>query len=288
MRILFSIALLAAGIARGEDPFVSVGFLAIPESVKLGAMSAVELDGRGNIYVLHRGEPPLLQFDLQGRFRRGFGEGAFKVAHGLRADKAGNVWTTDNGLHVLRQFSSEGKLLRTLGEEGAASGDERHFKAPDDVVFASNGDMYVADSGNGRIVRLNRNGQYLGQWGTRGKQTGEFATAHGLAIDKRDRVYVADRGNERIQVFDSTGKFLAEWKGFGNPFGLLVMDGQLLASEGDKNRIYHFDLESGRIVSDWGGEGILALPHLMATDSSGRLYVAEVNGKRVQIFRRNR
>jgi DNA-binding beta-propeller fold protein YncE len=210
------------------------------------------------------------------------------VAHGLRADPLGNIWTTDNGLHILRQFSPEGKLLRTLGEEGVPGAGESHFKAPDDLVFATNGDIYVADSGNGRIVRLNSSGKFLSQWGRKGKQDGEFATAHGLAIDRENRIYVADRGNERVQVFDANGRFLSAWGGFGNPFGLLVWGKQLLASEGDKNRIFHLDLASGTIVSDWGGESVLALPHLMAADGAGRLYVAEVNGKRVQIFRRSK
>lgn len=288
MKNMLLIAGLTAGAVLGESPFVSTGFLTIPDSVKLGAMSAVELDGHGHIYVLHRGEPPLLQFNSKGEFLQGFGEGQFKVAHGLRADRDGNIWTTDNGLHVLRQFSSKGKLLQTLGEVGVAGGGEKHFKAPDDLVFGSNGDIYVADSGNGRIVRLNRKGDYLSEWGRKGKHSGEFATAHGLAIDVNNRIYVADRGNERVQVFDASGKFLSAWSGFGNPFGLLVVNGQLLASEGDKNRIFHFDLTSGRIVDDWGGAEVLALPHLMAADSSGRLFVAEVNGKRVQIFRRKR
>ena len=49
---------------------------------------------------------------------KGWGEGTFKVAHGLRIDREDNIWTTDNALHVIRKFSPDGKLLLTLGEEG--------------------------------------------------------------------------------------------------------------------------------------------------------------------------
>jgi sugar lactone lactonase YvrE len=249
-------------------------------------MSAVEIDRAGNIYVLHRGEPPLLAFDGNGSYRTGFGAGKFKVAHGLRADRDGNIWTTDNGLHILRKFSPKGEVLATLGEEGVPGPDRKHFRAPDDVVFSRNGDMFVADSGNGRIVHLNRNGQFVSQFGTKGKEKGQFATAHGLAIDSKDRIYVADRGNNRVQVFSPAGEFLAEWAGFGNPFGLLVAGRQLIVSEGDIHRMFHFDIDSGRIVHEWGDPKLLQLPHLMARDRRGNLYVAEVNGKRVQIFRR--
>lgn len=285
MKIL-SLLLLGTAAFAAEAPYVSAGFMTIPAEVKLGPMSAVEVDRKGNTYVLHRGEPPLLAFDKEGKYKGGFGSGEFKVAHGLRADKDGNIWTTDNGLHILRKFSPKGVVLATLGEKGVAGGDEKHFRAPDDLVFASNGDIFVADSGNGRIVRLNKNGQFVSQWGKKGKENGQFSTAHGLAIDSRDRVYVADRGNNRVQVFAPSGEHVATWDGFGNPFGLLVVGKQLIVSEGDKNRMFHFDIDSGKIVNEWGDSEMLQLPHLMSTDRKGNLYVAEVNGKRVQIFRR--
>lgn len=269
-----------------SDPYISDGFLRIPPDVKLGPMSAVEVDRDANVYVLHRGEPPIVKFNAKGDYVGGWGGGLFKVAHGLRTDPSGRIWTTDNGNHVLRAFSSDGKLLLTLGEEGVAGGDEKHFRAPDDLVFSSTGQIFVADSGNGRIVRLNKDGSYASQWGTKGKGQGQFATAHGLAIDGKDNIYVADRGNNRVQVFDASGQFRGEWSGFGNPFGLLVQGPQLLVSEGDVNRIFHLALADGKIESSWGDSEMLQLPHLMSSDRQGRLYVAEVNGKRVQIFRR--
>ena len=272
--------------ATAGDPYVSSGFLTIPAEVKLGPMSAVEVDQKGNIYVLHRGEPGLVKFNEKGEYLKGWGNGMFKVAHGLRFDRAGNVWTTDNGNHVLRQFSPEGELLKTLGEVGVPGPDQTHFRAPDDVVFSSTGEMYVADSGNGRIVHLDADGKFLSQFGKKGKGNGEFSTAHGLGIDKQNRLYVADRGNNRVQVFSPTGEFVAEWKGFGNPFGLLVVDQELLVSEGDINKIFHFTLSSGKIAREWGNSEMLKLPHLMSTDKKGNLYVAEVNGKRVQIFKK--
>jgi DNA-binding beta-propeller fold protein YncE len=282
-----TLAVLFAGLAFAADaPYTSAGFLKIPAEVKLGPMSAVEVDRKGNTYVLHRGEPPLLAFDKDGKYKGGFGSGEFKVAHGLRADKDGNIWTTDNGFHIVRKFSPTGKVLATLGEKGVPGGDEKHFRAPDDLVFASNGDIYVADSGNGRIVHLNKSGQFVSQFGKKGKEKGQFATAHGLGIDSKDRIYVADRGNNRVQVFANSGEFLSVWDGFGNPFGLLVTGKQLLVSEGDVNKIFHFDLATGQIVNSWGDSQTLQLPHLMSTDRKGNLYVAEVNGKRVQIFRR--
>jgi DNA-binding beta-propeller fold protein YncE len=274
--------------AGDTGPYRSAGFINIPSQVKVDSVSAVECDSKGRIYVLHRGEPPLLQFDRNGRYIKGWGEGTFKVAHGLRIDRDDNIWTTDNALHVIRKFSPEGKLLLTLGEEGKGDG-ERHFRSPDDLVFNSAGDMYVADAGNGRIVQLKKDGSFIRAWGRKGGKEqphgpGEFAAAHGIAIDREGRVFVADRGNKRIQVFAPDGKFLAEWTGFGNPFGALVVGSELLVSDGDANTISHLSLRDGKLVKQWGNADTLKLPHMMAVAADKSLYVAEVNGKRIQRF----
>ena len=278
--LLFVTAELSAA-----GPYVSTGFLKFPADVEVGAMSSVAVDAEDRIFVLHRGEPPLVAFDKDGNFIRAWGQGLFKVPHGLRVDREGNIWTTDNGNHVLRKFSREGRLLTTLGAEGKAAGGKEGFRGPDDLVFDSQGNIYIADSGNGRIVKLAADGSFLLDWGKKGKESGQFATAHGLAIDKQDRIYVADRGNQRVQLFDSTGKHLANWGGFGNPFGLLVVEGGLIATEGDIHKIFHLDRE-GKIVASWGDPQSLLLPHLMAVNSKGTLFVTEVNGKRVQMFAR--
>ncbi len=280
-----TLVVLAASVASAADPYVSAGFLEMPADVELGAVSAVGVDGADNVYVLHRGEPPLLAFDAQHRYVRGWGSGMFKVPHGLRVDPAGNIWTTDNGNHVLRKFNAKGRLLATLGTEGKAGGGKTGFRAPDDMVFDARGNIYIADSGNGRIVKLDGEGNFLTQWGSKGKDAGQFATAHGLAIDGDDHIYVADRGNKRIQIFDDSGKHIANYSGFGNPFGLIVIGDELLATEGDLHKIFVLDRD-GKITGSWGDPKTLLLPHLMAVDSQGVLYVTEVSGKRVQMFER--
>jgi DNA-binding beta-propeller fold protein YncE len=261
---------------------VSAGFVTLPPNVEIGPMSAVAIGKKDVVYVLHRGPKPLLALDSKGKLRQAWGEGLFRVAHGLRVDGDGNIWTTDNGNHLIRKFSPSGQLLATLGEGPA----EPRFRSPDDIVFASDGSMFVADSGNARIVKLNARGQFVTAWGKKGKGEGEFATAHALAIDKQDRIYVADRNNRRVQVFSPDGSFVAAWTGFGNPFGLIVAGKELLVSDGEAMTISHLALAGGTMASQWGGPATLQLPHLMSLDSRGRLYIAEVNGKRIQIFRR--
>jgi peroxiredoxin/DNA-binding beta-propeller fold protein YncE len=275
----------AAVSCAADEPYRSVGFVEFPKDVELGAVSSVAIGKDDEIYILQRGEVPLLAFDKDGKYLRGWGQGLFKVPHGLRVDREGNIWTTDNGNHVLRKFDRQGHLLGTIGTEGKAGGGETGFKSPDDLVIDRAGNFYVADAGNGRIVKLSPEGKFVTAWGKKGKAEGEFATAHGLAIDGNDRIYVADRGNKRVQIFDSSGKHVATWSFGGNPFGLIVVGDELIATDGDVHKIYHLD-PSGKTVASWGDPKSLLLPHLMDRDSRGRLYVSEVNGKRVQIFER--
>src|SRR6185436_2472468 len=223
----FRLPLLPAAVGLLQAAtYTSAGFIEWPATAQIGALSSVAVSGN-HIYVLHRGEPPILEFDKKGTYQKGFGEGLFKVAHGLRVDPTGAIWTTDNGNHVIRKFSPDGKLLLTLGEVNVGGAGPDHFRSPDDIVISSKGDLYIADSGNRRIVRLTAEGRYLSEWG------GEFKLCHGLAIDSRDHIYVADRGNNRVQVFDPQGHRLHVWTGFGNPYGLLISCKELLVSEGE-------------------------------------------------------
>ena len=242
-------------------------------------MSAVAVDRvHGFIYVLHRGGIPLLQFDAKGKYISGWGKGLFKVPHGLRVAADGNIWITDNGLHTLQKFSPAGLVLLTISEANGK------LKSPDDLVISSNGDLFVADTGNGRIVHLSADGVFLSQFGQKGKGPGQFTTAHGLAIDAEDRIYVADRGNNRVEVFSPQGVFLSVWDGFGNPYGLLSWRGVLYVSEGDQHKIVELGAK-GEILQAWGTPELLQLPHLMDYGNDGTLYISEVNGKRVQMFR---
>jgi len=194
------------------------------------------------------------------------------------ASRDGNVWITDNGLNTVKKFSPAGKVLVTIKDANGP------LKAPDDIVFASHGDMYIADTGNSRIVHLGPDGKFISQWGKKGKGPSEFATAHSMDIDARDRVYVGDRNNNRVQVFAPDGTFVAEWKGFGNPFGVLLYKDHLYVAEGEIHKVFELD-KNGEMVRSWGGPEVFKLPHFMDYAKDGTLYVAEVDGKRVQMFR---
>lgn len=259
-----------------------------PEDVKLGAVSAVATDSSDRVYVAHRGKRPVLVFDADGKFLRSWGDKEIDTAHGLRIDGKDNVWITDIGGHRVMKFTLEGKLLLALGKRGEKGDADDRFDRPTDVAVTPSGDFYVTDGyGNSRVLKFSKEGKLLARWGKKGKGEGEFDLPHTVCLDEKGRVYVGDRENNRVQVFDADGKFVAQWKESGAPFGLVLVGGKMLVADGRAHWVKVLDLSGkplGRFGEKGTGAGQFDLPHLLGVDSKGAIYVAEVNGKRVQKF----
>jgi len=261
------------------------GFFKLPDGYSLGACSAVAVNGRGEIFVFHRGEHPILVFDSAGKFLRSWGDGVIGSSHGLRIDKNDDVWVTDIGNHRVMKFDREGKLLMSLGT-GKPTDAEDGFNKPTDVAFGTKAEFYVTDGyGNTRVLKFSPSGALVHQWGTAGKGDGEFNTPHAIVIDRQGRLIVGDRENDRIQIFDADGKHLATWPGFA-PYGLAQdRDGTLFVADGRAHQVLQLDA-AGKVVGRFGREGTgpgeFSLPHMMTFDADGNLFVTEITGKRVQ------
>ncbi|HMJ64404.1 MAG TPA: peptidyl-alpha-hydroxyglycine alpha-amidating lyase family protein [Candidatus Binatia bacterium] len=263
-------------------------FPRLPAGWTLGAVSGVAIDSRGDVLAFHRGEHPVLVFDRRGKFLRSFGDGMFASAHGLRVDSNDNIWVTDNANHTVIKFDHAGKVLMTLGEKNVAGEDAAHFNKPTDIAFAPNGDFYIADGyGNSRVVKFNKEGQFLMSWGRKGAGPGEFNLPHAVRLDAAGHVYVGDRENDRVQVFDGNGKFLRQFGGFA-PFGLFITPHQtLFVADGRANKVLKMTLD-GKVLASWGATGAepgnFQLPHGLTVAGDGAVYVGEINGKRIQKF----
>ena len=84
------------------------------------------------------------------------------------------------------------------GTEGMGDG---QFNAPAGVAGASDGSVYVTDSGNHRIQKFTSEGVFVSKWGTEGEGGGEFRFPAGVAVASDGSVYVSDYRNHRIQKF---------------------------------------------------------------------------------------
>ena len=153
----------------------------------------------------------------------------------MRIDHDGNVWVTDIGNHLVLKFDSQGRLLLSLGRKGRAGDGPDQFDRPTHVAVAATGAFYVTDGyGNARVLKFDRTGKLLKQWGTKAS-AGEFSLPHAVCLDAKGRVYVGDRENNRVQVFDGEGKFLDQWNESGAPFGLFLAGERLFVADGRAN-----------------------------------------------------
>ncbi|GAC1417882.1 MAG: hypothetical protein NVSMB53_16900 [Gemmatimonadaceae bacterium] len=255
----------------------------------LGEASGVALNSKGHIFVFQRVKPMLAEFDERGNYLRTIGEGLFDHPHGLRIDSQDNIWTTDDGNHLVLKLSPHGQVLLVLGRKDSGAEANWLFNKPADVAFAKNGDIYVADGyGNSRIVKFDRDGNFIKTWGKFGSAPGEFDLPHSVVVDRQDRVYVGDRENKRIQIFDSNGKFLKQWMGIGYPYGLFITpDQHIWMADGGFDRIIELD-QNGKILGALGepghAPGQFAWAHFLALGPDRKMYVADVLNWRFQVF----
>jgi DNA-binding beta-propeller fold protein YncE len=276
----------------------------LPAAWNFRETPGVAADSRGHVFVIHRGEHPIMEFDPQGNFVRAFGDTLFDRAHAIRFDPEGALWAVDDGSHVVMKMDSEGHVKMVLGRfrkpgdsvtpahvgpRGIRDESVLLFNRPTDVAFAPNGDFYVSDGyGNSRVVKFSKDGRFLKTWGTKGAGTGQFNTPHSVAVDKQGLVYVADRENYRIQIFDADGRFLRQWTHVGAPWGLyLTQDQTLYMCDGYNNRVLKLNLE-GKILGAFGTPGKrpgeFSYVHHLSVGPDGAIYTAEILNWRPQKF----
>jgi sugar lactone lactonase YvrE len=313
--------------AAQENPYreASAAFGELPDGRRYGATSAVypSPDGRTmwvaercgqNSCVGREGLTTVFQFDLDGKLLKQFGAGEIAWPHGMHVDREGNVWVTDaTGIgadipagvgHVVLKYSPDGALLMTLGRKGVAGDGPDTFNQPSDVLVAPNGDIFVADGhgagNNNRIVKFDRTGRFIKQWGSTGDADGQFSDPHALAMDSQGRLFVGDRANNRVQIFDQDGNHIASWKQFGRPSGLFIDGNDVLyatdsesnarRNPGVKRGIYIGSARDGRVTAfipdpepdpdnsgTSGAEGV-------AVDATGAIYGAEVGPQTVRKY----
>ena len=195
---LLAIGLVASAALATSDlpnPYRPVeNWAQLPAGVQWGQVIGVKPDAHGNLWVFHRSDPAIMEFDSSGKYLKGFAAGMFVQAHGLSIDRDGNLWVTDaqgkdgKGQQVFK-FSPEGKILMTLGKAGVAGDGPDTFNGPCDVAIAPNGDIFVADGHgddtNARVVKFTKDGKFIKEWGKKGSGPGEFDTLHSIAMDSK-------------------------------------------------------------------------------------------------------
>ena len=165
------------------------------------------------------------------------------------------------------------------------------------VAVDARDNVWVFNRGAHPVIVLDREGSFLRSWGE-----GQVRRAHGITIGPDGSVWLTDDLHHTIRQFTSEGKLLltigdpdqpSTLQG-GQPFNrpthvaLCPRMGDVYVSDGYGNsRVHKYD-PRGRHLFSWGAPGTdpgaFNLPHNIATDAQGLVYVADRENHRIQIF----
>jgi DNA-binding beta-propeller fold protein YncE len=299
--------------ARGLSYEVVEGWEQLPGGYAHRDVAGVAVDAEDRVFLICRGDHPIIVYDQKGSFLGSWGRGEFTLrTHGITVGPDGMLYCTDDGNHTVRKFTPDGKLLMTLGtlNTPSATGYDGKdymtiarpagpFNRPTNIAVGPTGDLYVSDGyGNCRIHQFSPTGELKRSWGTPGTGPGQFHIPHGIAVAADGRVFVCDRESDRIQIFSPDGEYLTEWTDTQRPTHLVFdAEGRAYVSElwwhkgqtsrrhgpiqeARPGRVSVYDRD-GRLLVRWGtpdaaAPGSFAAPHGLAVDSRGDVYVSEV------------
>lgn len=175
------------------------------------------------------------------------------------------------------------------------------FREVVDVAVDGQDRVYVFTRGEHPLIIFEQDGSFAGSWGE-----GLFVRPHGVTIvqegDGTEVLYCVDDDGHWIGKFTLDGTLISQIglrgegapAGSGKPFNRptkVALDpnsGDLYISDGYGNARVHKYSADGRHLLSWGdygtGPGEFNLPHSVCTDSAGKVYVADRENHRIQIF----
>jgi DNA-binding beta-propeller fold protein YncE len=162
------------------------------------------------------------------------------------------------------------------------------------------GRVYVADTGNKRVVVFDDQGGFQNVIGFGGSEPGQFDEPVGVAVTDDGLVFVADTWNQRVQVFqwqEAQGEFtyLREWPIVGwygqslenKPYLAVDAADNVYVADPEGYRILVFD-SNGRFLTTWGDfgadSGTFGLVSGVAVDADGNVYVSDGVNQRLMKF----
>jgi len=192
---------------------------------------------------------------------------------------------------------------RSMGSSSAVMGDSKGNIWVVDRCAANS----CVDSPLNPIMEFDAKGNFIKSFGA-----GLLQFAHGFTIDSKDHLWITDgvppggkgKLGHAVLEFDTNGKLLRTMGKPGEPGSapdhftepnavLVAPDGTIFVSQNHTNnykgqpRVIKFDA-SGKFIKEWGssgtGPGQFGMPHCLAMDSKGNLYVGDRDNNRIQVF----
>jgi sugar lactone lactonase YvrE len=308
----------------------------------LNLPTGLVIDVSGNLYLSESANHRVLKISPDGTIRRfagtgeagsgGDGQAAVnaKLNHpaGLALDSAGNLYIADRDNNQVRKVTPEGiiqrvagPLLPLLGFEGdGGPATQARLWWPEAVAVDDRGSLYIADTFNQRVRKVDSSGiistiagrggvSYSGDDGL--ATQAQLAFPRGVAVASTGEIYVADTNNHRVRKIDLAGK-ISTFAGGGWYFPTedsLPSEIFLKSPTGlvfDSTGNLYVGTEAQMVMISAGGQAsrlgggqqpgfsgdcapslsLLNQVTALALDSSGRLYLADQQNHRVRALQR--
>ncbi|MEO8365755.1 MAG: gluconolaconase [Pseudoxanthomonas sp.] len=269
----------------------------------------VAMDADGTLYVADAGDNNRIRrigsdgtvTTLAG-FEEGFADGDGTTARlntpsGLALDRGGNLYVADTGNHAIRKITPLGMVSTVAGtgvagfRDGAAA--QAQFNGPIGVAVDAHGNVYVADTYNDRIRRIDTQGQVSTLAGGErpGNSDGVRAQAHfdtptALVVDASGSVWVADTYNNAIRRVGPDGTVTTPYAvkdALHRPMSLaLTHDGVLYVGEMSWGRVIQVSRDGQPLVLTGATQAQrLSRPAGLALDARGGLWVSDAGSHRL-------
>lgn len=172
--------------------------------------TAIDVDVYGTVYVLDGQAATLRQFPADGSRQRviggpGWGSNQFDHPSAVWARNGIDVFVADYGNHRIQRFDRTLSFVASFSTRDADNPDIR-FGYPTGVALSRLGDLFILDSENDRVVKVNRFSAVERTFGGFDAGRGRLQRARALSVGPDDNVYVLDEN--RIAVFDAFGNYL--------------------------------------------------------------------------------
>ncbi len=246
---------------------------------------AVAVGQDGRLFVADTRNRRVQVLDANGAFISEImgGEAAFVEPFDVVVAASGEVVVLDSDQGWLYRFDQVGHSLGRIGGPGA------QFYHPRGLSIDAFNNLYIADTGGSRVVKMSLDGQRLQVFGTKGTGKGQFVEPSSAAADADGYLFATDVPNRRIESFGADGKFLLDFAipaadAFNGPHLQIAPDGSVLVSAPQQNKLQRFSRD-GKLLGEWGGLGQalgqLSLPTGIRLAGSN-LWIADTANYRIQ------
>lgn len=334
------ISTFAGGSATSPDP--GAGINGPATNFTFGGPDGLATDANGDVYVADNGpgSRTILKINSSGIISRISGifgyhgpiesgsaaSTTLTTPTGITTDSLGNLYFIDSDLCGAWEITAQLEIQQIAGDanctydgDGAATG--KSLNLPEYIAFAQPDNLYITDTGNGRVREVSGNGmKTIAGTGTPGyngdgiaSNTAQIATPEAVAVDSTGNVYFTETQGRRVRKIDTQG-IIHTVAGVGaalpmgdggaatsayllSPTGL-VSDGKgtFYIADAGANLVRKISSNgtittiAGTGLGGYNGDGIPATqaqlygPFALALDSAGNLYVSDTLNERIRMI----